>query len=257
MEQIFNNSKLIRLNRFISNYTKLSRREADKYIRDGRVTVNNITVSDFGVKIDPAKDVVTLDGEVIKTKKKKGIYIVLYKPEKTITTVKDNKGRTTVLDLISIKEKIFPIGRLDYETTGVLLLTNDGDFANLLMHPRYEIKKKYYAELSKPLNIIHREKLTHGIMLDNQRTKPCKIYFPYKGNYQVVEITLTEGKNRQVRRMFQQFGYFVKKLHRVSYGSVDLTGLEPGQWRYLTKKEVDSFLKNKPGRFTDESDRTE
>ncbi|MGB9697096.1 MAG: pseudouridine synthase [Ignavibacteria bacterium] len=254
MAQQSNNSNLMRLNRFISNYTKLSRRKADEYIREGRITINNITVSDFGIKIDPKKDVVAVDGEVIKAKRRKNIYIVLYKPEKTLTTVKDNKGRTTVLDFIDIKEKIFPIGRLDYETTGVVLLTNDGDFANLLMHPRYEIEKKYYAELSKPLSIVHREKLTRGIMLDNQKTKPCKIYFPYEKNYQVVEIILTEGRNRQVRRMFQQFGYFVKKLHRVSYGSIDLTGLEPGQWRYLTKEEVGYFLKNKPEGFSNESD---
>lgn len=254
MEQKSNKSNLMRLNRFISNYTKLSRRKADEYIRDGRITINNITVTDFGIKIDPKKDVVAVDGEVIKIKRKKNIYIVLYKPEKTITTVKDNKGRATVLDLINIKEKIFPIGRLDYETTGVLLLTNDGDFANLLMHPRYEVEKKYYAELSKPLNIVHREKLTRGIMLDNKKTKPCNIYFPYEKNYKVVEITLTEGRNKQVRRMFQQFGYFVKKLHRISYGPIDLTGLEPGQWRYLTKEEVNFFLENKPNSFTDDSD---
>lgn len=247
-------SNFMRLNRFISNYTHFSRRKADEYIKYGRVTVNNITVSDFGMKIDPEKDVVALDGEVIKPKKRKKIYIVLYKPEKTITTVKDNKGRATVLDLINIKEKIFPVGRLDYETTGVLLLTNDGDFANLLMHPRYEVEKKYYAELSKPLSIVHREKLSRGIMLDNKKTKPCKIYFPYEKNFQAVEITLTEGRNRQVRRMFQQFGYFVKKLHRLSYGIVDLTGLKPGEWRYLRKKEVDSFLKNKSTELTDDSD---
>lgn len=250
MEQNSKTSRLMRLNRFISNYTKLSRRKADEYIKEGRITVNNITVSDFGIKIDPNKDVVAVDGEIIKTKRKKNIYIVLYKPEKTITTVKDNKGRTTVLDLINIKEKIFPIGRLDYETTGVLLLTNDGDFANLLMHPRYEVEKKYYAELSKPLSIVHREKLTRGIMLDNQKTKPCKINFPYEKNFQVVEVTLMEGRNKQVRRMFQQFGYFVKKLHRISYGPIDLTGLEPGQWRRLTKQEVNHFLKYKPKSFT-------
>lgn len=227
----------IRINKFISSYSKLSRRKVDEYILQGRVTINNITISDTGFKINPEKDKIRLDGELIKPSKKK-IYILLNKPQKTISTVSDEKGRLTVVDLIKINEKIFPIGRLDYNTSGILLLTNDGEFANKMMHPSFKISKTYEVKLSKPLEEKHKEYLTRGIILDGKKTSPCKIEFISKEDKRKVRISIFEGRNRQVKRMFEKFGYKVFKLHRSKYGSLGLGNLKPGEWRYLTQQEL-------------------
>lgn len=228
---------LIRLNKFIASNGISSRRKIDEMIEQGRVTINGHTIKELGFKIDPDKDKVALDGERIKTDTKK-IYIILNKPKEIITSVSDDKHRTTVIDLIKIREKIFPVGRLDYNTTGLLLLTNDGDFANKLMHPKHEIYKTYFVTLSKPLEEKHRIKLIGGIKLEGKKTSPCKIRFMKRDDYTNLYISIHEGRNRQVRNMFEHYGYFVRELHRVEYAGLKLSGLKEGQWRYLNQNEI-------------------
>ena len=240
---------LVRLNKFIASNGVSSRRKVDELIEQGRVTVNGNTISELGFKIDPDNDKVQLDGENIRTSVKK-IYIVLNKPKGVITSVSDDKKRTTVIDLINLKEKIFPVGRLDYNTTGLLLLTNDGELANKLMHPKSEIYKTYFVKLSKPLEEKHRLKLTEGIKLEGKDTAPSKIRYPKKhNNYQDLYISIYEGRNRQVRNMFEHYGYFVRELERTEYAGLKLDDLREGQWRKLTPEEItkiNELLKDAP-----------
>ncbi len=193
-----------------------------------------------GFKIDPQKDKVNVDGIPIKISFKK-IYIMLNKPENVISSVSDEKRRKTVIDLINIKERIFPIGRLDYDTTGLILLTNDGEFANRLMHPKFKVEKTYLVRISRPLEEKHKVKLMNGIKIEGRKTSPCRISFPKRNDFALVSITIREGRNRQVRNMFEHYGYFIRNLHRSEYGTLKLTGLKPGEWRYLTEKEILSF----------------
>jgi len=227
----------IRLNKFISNNSKFSRRDIDEFIQEGRVTVNGITIEEPGERVDPTKDEVRLDGEEVKPTSK-WVYIVFYKPAKTITSVDDDMGRTTVMDYVNTKYNLFPVGRLDFDTTGVLLLTNDGDFANKMMHPNFKISKTYDVKLSKPLEEKHRLALMKGVVIAGKKTLPCVIKYKHNKNHAVVTITLKEGRNRQVKKMFEKFGYFVQKLHRAKYGNISVGNLKIGTWRYLTAKEL-------------------
>ena len=230
--------KLVRLNKFIASNGYSSRRKIDELIEQGRVTVNKSTVVELGFKIDPDKDKVAVDGEYIRTSVKK-IYIMLNKPQGVITTVSDDKHRTTVIDLVKMKDKIFPVGRLDYNTTGLLLLTNDGELANKLMHPKSEIYKTYFVKLSKPLEEKHRLKLTGGIKLEDKKTAPCVIRYPKKNNnYQDLYISIYEGRNRQVRKMFEFYGYFVRELERTEYAGLKLGDLREGQWEKLDAEQI-------------------
>ncbi|MCE1165132.1 MAG: rRNA pseudouridine synthase [Bacteroidetes bacterium] len=233
---------LIRLNKFLANNTNFARRKIDEFIDQARVTVNHKVVTEQGMQVNPDSDDIRLDGEKIREKTKK-LYIILNKPAGIITSTDDEKNRETVVDLINIKEKIFPVGRLDYDTTGLLLLTNDGDFANKLMHPKYKVTKTYVVKLSKPLDEKHKAKLMSGIRLEGRMTAPCKIVFTNKNDFETVAISLIEGRNRQVRKMFEHFGYFVRKLHRSAYGHVTLGNLAPGQWAKLSVEEVNRFFK--------------
>jgi len=235
-------NNLVRINKFIAMHSDIARRTVDEYILQGRVTINGISISQPGFKIDPAKDKVSVDGEPIKINTKK-IYIILNKPEGVISSVSDEKRRKTVIDLINLKDRIFPIGRLDYDTTGLLLLTNDGDFANKLMHPKFKVNKTYLVQISRPLEERHKIKLMSGIKIEGRKTSPCEITFPKRNDFTYVSITLHEGRNRQVRNMFEHYGYFVRNLHRSGYGSLTVEGLKPGEWRYLTGKEIDSLIK--------------
>ncbi|HMQ67701.1 MAG TPA: pseudouridine synthase [Ignavibacteria bacterium] len=228
----------VRLNKFIASNGYSSRRKIDELIEQGRVTVNKNTVVELGFRIDPSKDKVAVDGEYIRTSVKK-IYIMLNKPKGVVTTVSDDKHRTTVIDLVKIKDKIFPVGRLDYNTTGLLLLTNDGELANKLMHPKSEIYKTYFVKLSKPLEEKHRLKLTGGIPLEDKKTAPCLIRYPKKNNnYQDLYISIYEGRNRQVRKMFEFYGYFVRELERTEYAGLKLGDLKEGQWKKLDVEQV-------------------
>ena len=230
----------VRINKFIAANGIISRRKVDEYIEQGRITVNGITVRERGFKVNPSKDKVSVDGEIIKTNVSK-IYIVLNKPPKVISAVTDNKNRKTVVDLVKTKERIFPIGRLDYDTTGLILLTNDGELANKLMHPKYEVEKIYLAHLSKPLEEKHRKKIADGIFIDRKKTEPAKISFVNKYDNKRIYVSIHEGRNRQVKKMFEEFGYKIKKLHRMKYGNLKLGNLKEGGWRKLTKEEVAQF----------------
>ncbi len=229
---------LIRLNKFIASNGVSSRRKIDELIEQGRVTVNGNTVAELGYKINPETDKIQLDGENIRASTKK-IYIILNKPAGVITSVSDEKKRTTVIDLLHLNEKVFPVGRLDYNTTGLLLLTNDGELAHKLMHPKGEVYKTYFVKLSKPLEEKHRLKLTEGIKLEGKDTAPSKIRYPKKNNnYQDLYISIYEGRNRQVRNMFEHYGYFVRELERVEYAGLKIDNLRSGEWRKLTAEEV-------------------
>ncbi len=229
---------LVRLNKFIASNGISSRRKIDEFIAQGRVTVNGNTVAELGYKINPETDKIQLDGENIRASTKK-IYIILNKPAGIITSVSDEKKRTTVIDLLNLNEKVFPVGRLDYNTTGLLLLTNDGELAHKLMHPKGEVYKTYFVKLSKPLEEKHRLKLTEGIKLEGKDTAPSKIRYPKKNNnYQDLFISIYEGRNRQVRNMFEHYGYFVRELERVEYAGLKIDNLRSGEWRKLTSEEV-------------------
>lgn len=232
---------LVRLNKFIASNGFSSRRKIDEMILQGRVTVNGKTINELGYKINPDNDKVALDGENIRRSTKK-IYILLNKPKGIITSVSDEKHRATVIDLIKIREKIFPVGRLDYNTSGLLLLTNDGELANKLMHPVNEIYKTYLVKLSKPLEEKHRLKLTSGIKLEDKKTAPSKIRYVKKNDYENLYISIYEGRNRQVRKMFENYGYFVRELKRVEYAGLKLGNMREGEWKYLNAVETALLL---------------
>ena len=234
--------KPTRINKFISSCTALSRRKVDEYILQGRITINGYTIYDPGYYINPAEHKVAVDGELIRPSMRK-IYILMNKPTKVITAVSDDKGRPTVMDVLGERMNVFPVGRLDYDTSGFLILTNDGDLANELMNPKFKVTKTYEVTLSKPLDNKHRLLLMKGIVLDGYKTRPCYINLKGKFSTNTVFITLVEGKNRQVRRMFEHFGYFVNKLERIKYGHMKLGSLATGQWRYLSTEEVNNLRK--------------
>lgn len=225
----------MRLNKFISESGITSRRKAEELILQGRVTVNNKTITKLAFQVDPEKDIVALDGEKIKPRKK--IYILLNKPSGYISTTDDELGRKTVLDLIPVKEKLFPVGRLDADTTGVLLLTNDGDFANKLLHPRNKIIRVYEAKLDKELEDKDISRLTKGIILDNRKSKFENIYFEKPKDRTLVTIECIEGRNHFVKRMFALLGYQVKKLHRKSFAGIK-ADIPTGSYRELTVNEL-------------------
>lgn len=232
----------VRLNKFIANNGDISRRTADEFIQQRRVTVNNITVDFPSYEVDTAKDKVRVDGELIKVRTT-NLYIALNKPAGVVSTVSDDKRRPTVVDLVKVNQKIYPIGRLDFDSTGLILLTNDGELADSLMHPKHEVDKTYLVKLSKPLDEKHRHLLEKGIMLDKRRTKPAVIKFANRHSFDRLYITIHEGRNRQIRRMFERFGYFVDKLERTQFGPVKLGTLQRGKWRYLTPDEVKKLKK--------------
>lgn len=229
-----------RLNKFVSANSDFARRKADEMISQGRVTVNNKVITDHGFRINPKSDEIRLDGERIREKTRK-TYILLNKPAGYITTTDDEKNRKKVTDLIKTGEKVYPVGRLDYDTTGLLLLTNDGEFANAMMHPRMKITKTYIVSVSKPLELKHKIKLEKGIIIDGRKTLPAIISFINKNDTTNIRITIAEGRNRQVRRMFEHYGYFVRNLHRSAFGNLTLSGLAPGEWKRLSIQEVNKL----------------
>lgn len=227
-----------RLQKFLSSCGVDSRRKCEELILKGKVKVNGNKITELGYKVND-KDVVTVDNiEIIRKEK---LYFLLYKPEKTICSVKDEKGRTTVIDLIDTDEKVFPVGRLDYDTTGLLLITNDGELTNKLTHPKGYIEKTYSAKIDGIITPKDIKILENGIILDGVKTKKAiakirKIDKTNKKSY--VELTITEGRNHQVKNMFSSLGYKVLKLKRTNYAFLDLKGLSIGEYRTLSIKEV-------------------
>ncbi len=231
-------SGLIRLNRYISNAGICSRRKADELISAGVVSVNGEVVSELGYKIDPFKDAVRYNGELLK--REKMVYVLLNKPKDYITTTDDPQERRTVMHLVekASKERIYPIGRLDRNTTGLLLMTNDGDLADKLSHPKNNIVKLYQAELNKSLTQGDMNKISFGLELEDGLIKPDSVAYVQGGSKREIGIQIHSGKNRIVRRIFEHLGYEVVKLDRAVYANLTKKDLPRGRWRYLEEKEV-------------------
>ncbi len=228
-----------RLQKYIARCGIASRREAETIILSGRVKVNKNVVTELGTKIDENNDKVFLDGKLIKPEKEL-LYIMLNKPKGYVTTVKDEFGRKTVLGLLGdVDARLYPVGRLDYDSEGLLLLTNDGDFAYKMTHPTQHISKKYHAVVEGVADIGHAMKLRQGVEIDGYVTKPAKVEIgEVRERTTQLNITISEGKNRQIRRMCEAVGLPVIKLTRVSIGRVQLGNLPKGKWRHLTDAEV-------------------
>ena len=232
----------MRINKYIASCGVCSRRKADELIKDGKVKVNSETIYDFA-DVNPDFDGVEVDGRVINVEETK-YYIALNKPKGFLTSVSDDRGRRCVTELIEdVNARLFPVGRLDYNTSGLLLLTNDGEFANNVMHPRKEVYKTYLAHVSGKLHSFTIETLKKGVILDDgEKTAPAKVEIVKDHPASCdVNISIREGKNRQVRRMFEALGHEVLELKRVSVGDVSLGNIPLGKWRHLTKQEIRSF----------------
>jgi 23S rRNA pseudouridine2605 synthase len=227
----------IRLNRYLSMCGVASRRKADELITAGKVSLNGAIVKDLGVRIDPERDRVFVDGKQV-VRFREPVYMVMNKPKDTITTLHDERGRSSIMDLLHTRERVYPIGRLDRNTTGVLLLTNDGEFANRLMHPRFEVPKSYEVTCDSPVTREHLRQLSKGVPLEDGVTAPAAVAALPGGKGKEIGITIREGRNRQVRRMFEHLGYAVVKLDRVAYGPVTKAGLPRGATRRLTRPEL-------------------
>lgn len=236
------NNELIRLQKYIADCGIVSRRKAEELIIHNTVMVNQVIVNELGVKINPGTDVVSVNGEIINPERKK-VYIILNKPVGYVTTAKDEFNRKTVLELIDTDYRIYPVGRLDYDTSGLIILTNDGDFANKLMHPKYNIDKTYVVELKGNIKDIEIKKLQRGIIIDSQKTHPAKVELLWtKKDTCELKITIHEGRNRQIRKMCEAIDHKVIRLKRISLGNITLGKLKEGQWRYLSNQEV-NYLK--------------
>ncbi len=231
----------IRLNKFIADCGITSRRKAEEFVQQGRVSVNENIVLDLTVKVDPEKDSVEIDGE--KIQQKRHHYFVMNKPRGVVTTTDDEKNRRTVMDLINSKERLYPVGRLDYNTTGVLLITNDGDFANLLTHPRNHVPREYEVKLDKPLSDEHKLKLLKGIYIGGDKGKFIKVSFPERNNKKLVSVVCVEGRNHFVKNMFNALFYNVSALNRKSYAGIT-NDIPSGAYRELTKDEIAGVIRN-------------
>lgn len=229
---------LIRLNRYIANSGICSRRKADELIEAGVVSVNGVPVTELGHKVDPYKDEVRYNGELLKREKR--VYVLLNKPKDYITTTEDPQERKTVMHLVekASRERIYPVGRLDRNTTGLLLMTNDGDLADKLSHPRHGITKIYQVELSRNLSQGDFNKIQFGLELEDGLIKPDNISYVAGGSKNEVGIQIHSGKNRIVRRIFEHLGYDVVKLDRVVYGNLTKKDLPRGKWRFLDEHEI-------------------
>lgn len=230
-----------RLHKFMARCGIASRRKSEEIIFAGRVMVNDKEVKEV-VIIDDEKDVVKIDGKIIMPEENK-VYIIINKPADIITAVKDQFGRKTVVDLINIKERIYPVGRLDYDTSGLLLLTNDGDIAFKMSHPSHEINKVYEAEVLGKFSEREIREFESGLQIEDYVTSPALLkIIDEKKDVSIVEITIHEGKNRQVRKMCEKVGHPVLKLKRIEFGAFELGNLKVGEWRYLVNAEIE-YLK--------------
>ena len=228
-----------RLQKVIASYGYASRRKAEDLIRHGKVLVNGKVITELGTKVE-ANDIISIDGVII-NKDVKHEYYLLNKPRQVISSVTDKEGRITVTDLINTDARIYPVGRLDYDTTGLIILTNDGDFANMLMHPSYEVEKTYVAKLNKILYKDDINKLKKGIVIDNRKVEIKRFKVRKKDNEKntsIIELTIVEGRNHIVKRIFESMHIDVMKLSRVGYAFLTLDGLKSGEYRQLSIKEI-------------------
>ena len=234
----------IRLQKYLAEAGVASRRKCEEYIIQGRVKVNN-EIAILGMKVNPEKDVVLFNNKKI-DKKEELVYILLNKPIGYVTTSKDQYSRDSVLDLVKVKQRIVPVGRLDMYTSGALLLSNDGEFVYRITHPKHEIDKTYTVTLKGIITDEEVEKLKNGVKIEDYITKPAKVKIlktDIEKNISRLEITIHEGKNRQVRKMCEAVGKKVLALHRAKIGNLGVKDLKLGTWRYLTVKEIEELFK--------------
>lgn len=235
----------MRINKYIASCGVASRRKAEELINEKRVKVNENIIEELSFQVDEVKDIVKVDDKIISLDEK-SVYMVLNKPEGYITTVKDQFNRPSVLDLVSdIKERIYPVGRLDYETSGLLLLTNDGDLTYKLTHPKHEIDKTYMAILKGIPDDEDIQNFESGLYIEDYKTAPAKfkiVKINEEKNYSICEIKIHEGRNRQVRKMCRAINHPVMRLKRVAMGEITLNKIEVGSYRYLTEEEI-NYLK--------------
>lgn len=228
-----------RLQKYMASCGVASRRKCEEIILSGEVKVNGVQVLELGTKVNPVIDIVEYNGKIIKKEEKK-VYIMLNKPEGYITSVKDEKGRATIMDLVKTEYRLFPIGRLDYDSSGLILLTNDGDIYNKIIHPRVELGKKYIAVVEGEFTKEEEEKFRSGVNIGDYTTAPAEIRtLSTEIGKSTVEIVIHEGKNRQVRRMCAAFNHNVLALKRVAVGELRLGYLNRGEYRELTDKELE------------------
>lgn len=228
-----------RLQKIIASYGYTSRRKAEDLIKKNKVMVNGKIVSELGTKVNE-HDIISIDGVII-NKDVKHEYYILNKPRSVISSIKDDKGRITVTDLINTEARVYPIGRLDYNTTGLILLTNDGDFANTLMHPSFEIEKTYIAKIDKMLSKEQLEKIKKNLIVEGRKVVINKLKIKKidkEKNTMILEITIIEGRNHIVKKIFNEVGAKVTKLSRIGYGFLDIKDLKSGEYRTLTIKEI-------------------
>ena len=232
-----------RLQKYLANCGVASRRKCEEYITQGKIKVNGKVVTELGTKINPEIDEIKYEDKII-TESEKKVYILLNKPIGYVTTAEDQFGRDTVLDLVKVRERIVPVGRLDMYTSGALILTNDGDFVYKVTHPKHEIEKTYTVTIKGIVQNQEVEQLRKGVKIDDYITKPAKVKIlktDEEKNISRLEITIHEGKNRQVRKMCEAVGRKVLALHRSKIGSLNVKDLELGKWRYLKPNEVDTL----------------
>ena len=233
-----------RLQKYLANCGVASRRKCEEYILQGKVKVNGEIITELGTKVNPEKDVIEFENKKVK-ENTKYVYILLNKPIGYVTTADDQFGRDTVLDLVKIKERIVPVGRLDMYTSGALILTNDGEFVYKVTHPKHEIEKTYTVTVKGIVQNSEVEKLRQGVQIEDYITKPAKVKIlktDIEKDISRLEITIHEGKNRQVRKMCEAVGRKVLALHRSKIGNIAVKDLELGKWRYLTSKEVERII---------------
>ena len=227
-----------RLQKILSQAGVASRRHAEQLITEGRVTVNGAIVAELGSKADLERDHIKVDGKLIHAPKRM-VYIALHKPDASVTTVSDPEGRTTVMDLLrGVKERVYPVGRLDYHSEGLLLLTNDGELANAVMSAATHLEKTYVVKANGKLTPEQEERFRRGVPLSGRRTLPAGLKLIREAQNPWYEVKLVEGRNNQIRMMFKHFGLLVEKLKRVKIGPIDLGPIKPGQFRHLDEDEV-------------------
>lgn len=227
-----------RLQKILAQAGVASRRQSEKIMLEGRVTVNGAVVTELGSKADLERDHIKVDGRLLRAPKHQ-IYIALYKPNNTVTTVSDPEGRATVMELLrGVKERVYPVGRLDYHSEGLLLLTNDGEAANAIMSAATHLPKTYVVKVNGALTTEQQQQFREGIPLSGRRTMPAGLKHIREGDNPWYEVKLYEGRNNQIRLMFKHFGRLVEKLRRVRIGPLELGPLKPGEFRYLKEDEV-------------------
>ena len=233
-------SKSLRLQKYIADCGFTSRRKAEDLIKQGKVKVNGVISSELGVKVDPVKDIVSIDGQVLDRESIQRHYILMNKPRGVMTTLDDPEGRATVMDYVKeVSERVYPVGRLDYLSEGLLLLTNDGEMANMIMHPSYNITKVYEVKVFGAVNDAILKKLRNGIVFQGHHLKPLTVrIIKQLPNKTWVEFRLGEGRNREIRNICEGCGLTVDKLRRVAIESLSIEDIGPGKYVFLTKKEL-------------------